>query len=56
MKVLNNTHYWHLHSKLYNEVPDTNSFVYQSGKRQSFYLRMFYEYQYTLQQGGKAFL
>lgn len=55
MKVLNNTHYWHLHSKLYNEVPDTNSFVYQSSKRHSFYLRMYYEYQYTLQHGGKAF-
>ena len=55
MKVLNNTHYWQLHTRAYNEVPDTNSFVYQSSRRQSFYLRMHFEYQNTISNGGKAF-
>ena len=55
MKSLNNTHYHTLYSMVYNTFPDPDSFNFESSRRDSFYQRLFYEYQYTKSVGGFTF-
>ena len=55
MPILNSTHYWTDTSRFFNEVPDSNSFLCQSSRRESYYLRLFWEFEYTKLHHGKAF-
>ena len=55
MKVFNNTHYFNENSKVYNIVPDTNSFRYQSSKRMGYFQRLHFEFEYTKLVDGTAF-
>ena len=53
--LVNNTHYWHDTTRVYVETPDTTSFGYESNRRMSFYLRLYYEYKYCLSHCGQCF-
>lgn len=55
MKVLNKTHYWHDLSKFYNIVSFSHSFASESARRNSCYLRLHYEFEYTKKIGGQTF-
>lgn len=53
--VKNNTHYYSLSNKLYNSVPDADSWEFQSSRRLSYSQRLYWEYQYIKSVGGQAF-
>lgn len=55
MIVLNKTHYWHELSKFYNVVPYAHSFASESARRDSCYLRMHFEFEYTKKVNGQCF-
>lgn len=55
MKLPNNTHYHTIYSMFYNTVPDPDSFGTESSRRDSFYQRLFYEYEETKSKGGFTF-
>lgn len=55
MIIKNNTHYYTEFTKLYNIVPDNNSFQFESSKRLGFYQRLYFEYLYTQKVNGITF-
>ena len=55
MKILNNTHYFNEFTKVYNIVPDTNTFRYQSSRRMGYFQRIYFEHLYTQKVGGDTF-
>ena len=48
MKVLNKTHYYSPYTRVYNEVPDVDSFATESAKRVSYQQRLFFEMEDTI--------
>lgn len=55
MKVANKSHYYNLHTRQFNEVADTNSFIYDASRRLGYSQRLYWEFEYTKLKKGKAF-
>ena len=55
MVIPNSTHYFNEFTRAYNCVPDSNSFSFQSSKRQGYFQRLYYEFLYTNKIGGQTF-
>lgn len=55
MLVKNPTHYFNDYTRIYNVVPDTGTFSFESDKRLSYYQRLYYELLYTQKVNGRAF-
>lgn len=55
MLIKNNTHYYSLSNKVYNIVPDSDSWEFESARRLSYSQRLYWEYKYIKSVGGQAF-
>lgn len=55
MIVKNRTKYFNEFTRYYNQVPDVNSFSYESSRRDSYYQRLYWEYKYTESLHGATF-
>lgn len=55
MVVTNNTHYFSVNNKVFNEVPDTDSWSFESSRRMLFGQRLYWEYKFCKSVGGQAF-
>lgn len=55
MKVLNRTHYYSPYTRVYNEVPEKDSFATESAKRVSYQQRLYFEFQDIKRTNGQAF-
>lgn len=55
MLVENKTHYFSEYTKLYNCLPDPDSFSVQSSKRMGYFQRLWFEYAYCRKVNGKCF-
>lgn len=53
--LYNNTHYYCCNNKLFNEIPDSTSWEFESSKRQSYSQRLYWEFEYCKSVGGQAF-
>ena len=55
MKLLNKTHYHDQFTRIYNEVPDDDSFAFESSKRISYQQRLYWEFEACKMMKGKTF-
>lgn len=55
MLIKNNTHYYSLSNKVFNIVPDNDSWEFESARRLSYSQRLYWEYKYIKSVGGQAF-
>lgn len=55
MLVTNKTHYFSCYNKVYNVVPDSRSWEFESSRRLSYGQRLYWEYKYCKSVGGQAF-
>lgn len=55
MLVENKSHRTSVYSRSFANVPDTNSFCYQSGRRRAYAQRLYFEYMYTQKVRGTTY-